>query len=153
MTDGYSRYRTLSYDAPIPFPEHAWPLFRKALEHIAQHPDEFYMKFFTVVRGKDHPNLMGQVETRTQLPFPQCGTAACLAGHISMAAGHDPSVESVSASMALEDLGLGDTGGGNQVVNRLVDIFGLVNLRTYSELRDVLMGAFTFPEPLPEPAL
>jgi hypothetical protein len=146
-------------NARIPFPEHAWPLLRKALEHIAAHPDEFYMREFRVRRdqlgtvdedtGDEYPTL-NDITTWTGLSFPDCGTVACLAGHINLAAGVDPSedVTSLHDGAALAALGLPD---GTPAYRRLFTLFYTTNIRTYADLRAALEERFTFPESFPEP--
>lgn len=136
----------------IPFPEHAWPLMRKALEHIAGHPDEFYMPDW-ILRVSDldpdvstDRNVLKDVILRTGRPLPQCGTVACLAGHIILAAG--------DTTLPENDIGaLGALGieRGSDAGQMLWLVFGFTSIKTYAELREALEARFTFPEPLPAP--
>jgi hypothetical protein len=130
----------------IAFPEHAWPLLRKALEHIAAHPDEFYMGYWWV--GLEHTNEVAEVVATTGLPFPECGTAACLAGHICLEAGVDPVSEGIGGGRALRLLGLPDLSPAGLALR---DVFSMTEIASYAELRVELASRFTFPEPLPEP--
>lgn len=137
----------------IPFPDHAWPLLRKALEHIAAHPDEFHMADFIVHASR--PDVVDGWERMTGRAMPECGTVACLAGHIQLAAGAVPGVDLFSSFGAFEALGLGRyvDESVDPVALRLFCVFhSTETIRTYADLRTALERVFTFPEPLPEPA-
>jgi hypothetical protein len=136
----------------IPFPAESWPLLRKALEHIAAHPDEFYMRDW-VLQIPEHVEPRSNdayrkalVENRTGLPFPKCGTVACLAGHIVLASGGK--TLTADDTGAFHALGLTPSSG---VALLLGDVFEELAICTYAELREALEDRFTFPEPLPEP--
>lgn len=148
----------------VAFPETAWPLFRKALEHIAGNPDEFYMGTWIINREiieADYADF-STVEEYTQAmgrPLPECGTAACLAGHIALAYGVEPSVVSddendrytgvydvFDDSAALRYLGIDP---GTPTASNLREVFGMTHIDSYAALREVLEERFVFPEPLP----
>lgn len=135
-------------DHRIPFPEGAFPLLRKALERIAAHPEEFYMPSWIVTDDplEDEDNREA-VEHRTGRPF--CGTAACLAGHIQLAAGHSARDIMLSFHVgkeALESLGIDRE---SRAGVRLDDLFDRVEIRDYDGLCDALHDDFTFPDALP----
>lgn len=72
----------------IPFPEHAWPLLRRALEHIAAHPGEFWMGAFLLdFAESDSVDIECWAREHPAMKAPACGTVACLAGRICLEAG------------------------------------------------------------------
>jgi hypothetical protein len=133
----------------IPFPQHAWPLLRKALEHIAAHPDEFYMGdwlLYTDRLDPDDENDAAEIRcvtAATGLPLPACGTVACLAGRIVLLSG-DETLPDHAGGLALGLM------PGSSARSLLEDVFDLTDIRSYAQLRRALEDRFTFPEPLPE---
>jgi hypothetical protein len=145
----------------LTFPAESWPLMRRALQHIAGHPDEFYMGAYvmrTVGGGWDQE----AVERNLGHPLPECGTVACLAGRIQLESGEPLDSDSFGARGALLALGLHvpvdfcafsyDPFSVDPVPRALIDVFTETWIRTYAELREALEARFTFPEPLPEPS-
>lgn len=148
-------------DDRLVFPAHAWPLFKDSLQHIADHPDEFYMGSWvsTAHTLADEGITVEDIEKVTGHPFPACGTVACLAGRITITANpgvldHEwPDVDTYSALTAL---GITDPDGDvvltDRVAYALEGVFDMTHIRTYAELRGELESRFVFPEPLPVPA-
>ncbi|GAB6901989.1 hypothetical protein [Kineosporia succinea] len=142
----------------IPFPAHAWPLLRAALQHIADHPEEFWMQQFTTspeyvkeLRGVDSCWLPAQ------LPPPgACGTIACLGGRIALI--HDPSTVHVTSFTVMRALGLPDIFDDyherweDETSQALDDVFQDMDIDSYPDLKNALLARFTFPEPLPSPS-
>lgn len=143
----------------IPFPEHAWPLLKRALEHIAEHPGSFYMPSWVVRLGDEASPLRGtemaeEVTKVTGLPLPACGTVACLAGWVVLLDGsaYEPNDET-----ALLVLGLstdwnyvdGDRLYRDPISQALTEVFVDESISSYAELAEALTDVFDFPEPLP----
>lgn len=112
----------------IPFPAHAWPLMKQALQHIADHPSEFDMADW-VARDQ------------------HCGTTACLAGRIALIANPAEPVPNDFAACAAMGI---DTWSG--IGAALDEVFYDTGIATYAELSEALLARFTFPEPLPTPS-
>lgn len=147
----------------VPFPESGLELFLKTLNYIRLHPAEFYMPSYilslAIIAEYAKDITIKNVESVTGLPMPHCGTVACLAGHIYLTAqdsdwkpeSQDAIDGSIVESGALKALGIPEDDWVMR--GRLQDVFGMVTLRTYAELKDVLERRFTFGEfTLPEPA-
>ena len=135
----------------IPFPEHAWPLMKAALQHIADHPEEFYMGDY-ILRGpeiEDERNWMARLGWPRHMPANACGTVACLAGRIDLIA--NPLAVDSSTESALETLGL-DPYDESSAAGTMAYIFDMATIRDYGELAAALLARFTFPVPLPEPS-
>lgn len=146
----------------VEFPEHAWPLMRKALEHIAGHPDEFFMQEYVITRedltdpswlaatGIAGPHPEQVITATTGHPFPECGSVACLAGHINLLADERAPGSIYPDRAAVLALGIEDW--DSPVAIRLRDVFHSIDsVRVYADLRAALERVFTFPEPLPAP--
>jgi hypothetical protein len=121
------------------------------LEHIASHPDELFMRSWIVVRGREvnGDEVLEEVTRATGMPFPACGTTACLAGHIRLATGV-PALDIWDSSRisrdALDDLGIPyDSAAGRE----LEDMFDRTEITAYADLREALNESFIFPEELP----
>lgn len=142
----------------IPFPDHAWPLMKRALEHIAGHPESFYMPNWVVdvrvMTGPTREEWERDITEVTGLPLPSCGTVACLGGWVVLLSesGDYPDDESALAALGLSTES-GYIDGGRQyadpVSEALANVFWMEHVRTYAELCDALTDSFTFPEPLP----
>jgi hypothetical protein len=148
----------------LTFPAESWPLMRRALQHIADHPDEFYMRAYVLRVGGGGWNRKA-IERELGHPVPECGTVACLAGRIQLEAGEPPDGADFGSRGALLALGMdvpddACTCGCDDyalpalpdIQQALVDVFHLEEIRTYAELCEALEARFTFPEPLPEPS-
>ncbi|GAB3251806.1 hypothetical protein [Kineosporia babensis] len=112
----------------IAFPKHAWPLLKKALQHIADHPSEFDMSDWLIVDA-------------------HCGTTACLAGRITLIDNPDftgkPDDEAACGAMGIDPW--------SPEGRALDNTFYQTEIETYEELCENLLADFTFPEPLPQP--
>ena len=148
-----------SSDALLPFPETAWPKLRAALQHIADHPSEFYMGTYIVRLSAEHtsPDDVRRLERMVGGTLPACGTVACLAGRITLM--DDPDAVTAHTGSALMVLGLsgaileeddeGPIKFSDPISQALHDVFLTVRIHTYAELADTLNETFTFPEALP----
>lgn len=142
----------------IPFPDHAWPLMKRALEHIAEHPGSFYMPAWVIRLDDFHHEtraaMKQQITAVTGQPIPACGTVACLAGWITLLDHEDRYPNDVSA---LEVLGLptdwevqdGFHFFRDDASRALAEVFEADEVRTYADLCVELQDRFSFPEPLP----
>ena len=134
----------------VVFPDEAWPMLRKALEHIASHPNEFLMDRW-MVRMEDVTSQFerDEIADLMNIPvaqLPMCGTVGCLAGHIQLAAGDDPKTAPFNGWEAMRRLGIDPD---SSVGRRLDGVFGEVDVASYGDLCDELGRRFVFPEPLP----
>jgi hypothetical protein len=160
----------------IPFPEEAWPKFKKALQYIAEEPRRLNMSSWIVdvdrVFAEDSSwNHVGyELRERDADELPPCGTAVCLGGAVLVANGvvdpkqitYDQQTSVDWGDVALATLGFEkeekhvsadfvySTWAG--VAAALNGVFEMTWLDTYDELADALETRFTFPEPLPRPS-
>lgn len=147
----------------LSWPESAnFELLINTLEYIRLHPAEFYMPAWivSIPLSEDYmrESYTNSITGFTGLPLPHCGTVACFAGHLYMTAKPEDwkltRYELDNSHRfeigALEALGLDPWAGGMETVEgRLKTIFGMVDMKTYEELKGVLEENFTFPTPLP----
>lgn len=139
----------------LEFPAQAWPKLKAALQHIADHPAEFYMPDYILREYWATDSTIRLVEWTTGHKFPECGTVACLAGHIVLQS--DPDTDLINARRAIRVLGIDvetyEYSGEfvDEVAEALRQTFVETDIRTYRELCAKLTREFVFPEPLPEP--